>query len=54
MKDYKTENIINFSLVGHSASGKTILSESMRCMHINTKLRIVLSPGTRARYTHQR
>tara|TARA_Y100001970_G_C14223067_1_gene853859 strand:- start:773 stop:2863 length:2091 start_codon:yes stop_codon:yes gene_type:complete len=29
MKDYKTENIINFSLVGHSASGKTILSESM-------------------------
>ena len=29
MKDYKTENIINFSLVGHAATGKTILSEAM-------------------------
>ena len=29
MKDYNTNNIINFSLVGHSATGKTILSEAM-------------------------
>ncbi len=29
MKEYKTQNIINFTLVGHAATGKTILSEAM-------------------------
>ena len=29
MKDYNSENIINVALVGHAASGKTCLSESM-------------------------
>ena len=29
MKDYTSENIINLALVGHAASGKTCLSESM-------------------------
>ena len=29
MKDYKTENIINFALVGHATTGKTTLAESM-------------------------
>ena len=29
MKEYSTKNIINLALVGHSSSGKTILTESM-------------------------
>ena len=28
MKQYTTDNIINFALVGHAASGKTSLAES--------------------------
>jgi len=35
MKSYQSENIINFSLCGHSATGKTTLAESMA---FNTKL----------------
>ncbi|MBC8213762.1 MAG: elongation factor G [Candidatus Marinimicrobia bacterium] len=35
MKSYQTENIINFSLCGHSATGKTTLAEAMA---FNTKL----------------
>lgn len=29
MKEYGTQNIINFSLVGHAATGKTVLTEAM-------------------------
>ena len=29
MQEYSTENIINLALVGHSSSGKTILTEAM-------------------------
>ena len=29
MQEYSTENIINLALVGHSFSGKTILTEAM-------------------------
>ena len=29
MKEYSTKNIINFSLVGHAATGKTVLTEAM-------------------------
>ena len=29
MKDYKTEIIVNFSLVGHASSGKTTFAESL-------------------------
>ena len=29
MKEYKTEDIRNFALVGHGACGKTILSEAL-------------------------
>ena len=29
MKNYSTENIINFALTGHASTGKTILSEAM-------------------------
>ena len=29
MKDYSSKNIVNVALVGHAASGKTCLSESM-------------------------
>ena len=29
MKDYRTDNIINFALVGHAASGKTTFAESL-------------------------
>ena len=29
MKDYKTENIVNCTLVGHASSGKTTIAESL-------------------------
>ena len=29
MKNYSTENIINFALGGHASTGKTILAEAM-------------------------
>jgi hypothetical protein len=54
MKDYKTENIINFSLVGHASSGKTTFAESLAlCSGTITKAGTIESGSTLSDYRKQ-
>ena len=54
MKDYKTENIINFSLVGHASSGKTTFSESLAlCSGTVNKAGTIESGSTLSDYRKQ-
>ena len=54
MKDYKTENIINFSLVGHASSGKTTFAESLAlCSGTINKAGTIESGSTLSDYRKQ-